>query len=45
VNGLQSGDVGKDARLHHGRGGGHVYVQGQVLAFEVLFISTRFTAD
>jgi hypothetical protein len=45
VNGLQSGDVSKDARLHRGRGGGHVYVQGQVLWFEVLFFITRFATD
>jgi hypothetical protein len=45
VNGLQSGDVSKDARLHHGRGGGHEYVRDRVQVFEVLFFSTRFTAD
>ena len=42
MNGLQSGDVSKDARLHHGRGGGHVYVRDQVLEFQEvpIFLNT-----
>lgn len=45
ASGLQSGDVDKAARLHRGRGGGREYVRDRVQAFEVLFFSTRFTAD
>jgi hypothetical protein len=45
VNELPNGDVNKAARLHRGRGDGRVCVRDRVQVFEVLFFSTRFTAD
>ncbi len=44
-NALSNGGVNKAARLHRGHGGGHGYVRDLVQVSEVLFFSTRFTAD
>lgn len=45
VNELLNGGVDKAARLRRGHGGGHGCERDRVQVFEVLFFSTRFTAD